>query len=189
MIKSARTSYTLVEMLIVIALLGLAATLLIPNLVGRDIMAAQSAVRMIIGDLSFAQSDALAHQEFRRVHFFDEDANGNAHGYCITRINEAQLATPFDAGNADYIRDPLASTGVDGNYIINFDDENRFNGVFISDVSIDAGGRDVQYDSIGGTVRSGNLPGLGGTIVVGSANVSYRITIAAFTGKLTVEEL
>ncbi|HWB20449.1 MAG TPA: prepilin-type N-terminal cleavage/methylation domain-containing protein [Phycisphaerales bacterium] len=188
-LKGRRTSYTLVEMLIVIALLGLAATLLIPNLVGQDIMSAQTVVRMIIGDLSFAQSDALSHQEFRRVHFFDADGNGNAHGYCITRITEGQLSAPFDDGSADYIRDPLAGGGVDGNYIVNITDDNRFDGVVISSVDIDGGGRDIQYDTIGGTVRSGNLPGLGGSIVVSSANVSYRITIAAFTGKLTVQEL
>ncbi len=44
-------------------------------------------------------------------------------------------------------------------------------------------------DEFLGTIMSGGVPGSGGTIDVGSGDTSYRITVAPFTGKLTVDEL
>src|SRR4051812_28020872 len=81
-VPSFRSAYTLIELLIVIAIMGISGALLIPNMVNRDSMNVQSAVRLIIGDLSFAQSDALAHQELRRVHFYDD-----GRGYCLIRLS------------------------------------------------------------------------------------------------------
>ena len=147
--------YTLIELLLVVALLGLAATLLIPNMVGRDAMRVQAAVRKIIGDLSFAQSDALAHQEYRRVHFY---ADGR--GYCIERVTQATYADDFDPDTADYISDPISSTtGSGGRFITDFSIDSRFEGVVITAVNIDAGGSQVVYDPLGGTLRAGELPG------------------------------
>ncbi len=171
-----RRSYTLIELLLVCAILGICGALLIPNMVGRDIMACQAAVRLIIGDLSFAQSDALAHQEYRRVHFNDDGS-----GYSISRIAQTELANPFDPSTADYITDPLLG----GQYIVDLLNDRRFAGVTITAVSID-GGRDLHYDSLGGIVNDTNGAGVGGTITVASANDGYQISIAPFTGKLTV---
>jgi type II secretory pathway pseudopilin PulG len=175
-----RRSYTLVELLLVCVILGIAGSLLIPHMVGRDVMACQAAVRMIIGDLSFAQSDALSHQELRRVHFYDDGS-----GYCLTRITQAQLAAPFDPGTADYLIDPLLG----GQYIIKIVGDKRFAGVSIESAEIDGGSRNLHYDAMGGTINTTGGAGLGGTIRVTSADDSYDITIAPFTGKLTVTRL
>ena len=53
-----------------------------------DTLALQSAVRLLIADISFAQSDALAHQEYRRVHFYDD-----GRGWCVVRIAESDVGT------------------------------------------------------------------------------------------------
>ncbi|MHC5114097.1 MAG: pilus assembly FimT family protein [Planctomycetota bacterium] len=182
--SAPRRSYTLIELLIVVALLGLAGTLVIPHMVGADSMKVQSAVRQLIGDLSFAQSDALAHQEFRRVHFY---ADGR--GYCIVRVDDTNYAAAFNAGSADYISDPLASAGELGRYIVDFNVDDRFELVNIDDVDLDGGGRDIVYDPLGGTIMSGGVPGTGGTIDIVSGDEAYRITVAPFTGKLSVSEL
>lgn len=184
-----RFGYTLIEMLIVIGLLGISSALLIPHLANRDAMTAQSAVRLIIGDLGFAQSDALSHQELRRVHFYED-----GRGYCLVRITQAELASPFDETqtNHDYIIDPLGRPGSTGHYIVDFAKDDRFTGVSITSVDIDGGGRDLQYDSLGGTIRAGGssgLPGSGGAIVVSYGNEQYQILISPFTGKLTVNQL
>ncbi len=181
--------YTLIELIIVLAVLGVSAALLVPHMVNRDWMNAQAAVRLIIGDLSFAQSDALAHQEFRRLHFYED-----GRGYCLVRISQAQLGQPFDEGETDhdYIVDPLGRPGSSGNYVIDFVHDDRFRGVSISSASIDGGGRDLQYDALGGTIMAGGssgIPGIGGTIVVQSGTERYQITIGAFTGKLSVQKL
>ena len=182
-------AYTLIELIFVIALLGLAAALLVPHLVHQDSMTVQAAVRTLIADLSFAQSDALAHQEFRRVHFYED-----GRGYCIVRVTEADFDQAFDPMTADYINDPLGGAGGFGAYIVDFTTDDRFEGVSITSVSIDGVdlapvGSDVTYDQIGGTVMTGNLPGTGGQIVFSFDTASYQITISAFTGKLTVLKL
>ena len=182
--RSIRRGYTLVELLITVALLGLAAAVIVPQFTGTENMRVQAAVRQIIADLTFAQSDALAFQEFRRVHFFEDGS-----GYCIVRVDETDFADEFDPDAADYIVDPLASSDEGNLYIVDFTRDARFSGVVISDVALDDGWRSVVYDPIGGTIMSGNLPGSGGSITVEGANVRFRITVAPFTGKLSVTEL
>ncbi len=175
-----RRSYTLIELLLVVAILGIAGSLLIPNIVGRDVMACQAAVRLIIGDITFAQSDALARQEMRRINF---PADGS--GYSISRVSQAQLSAAFNAATADYIHDPLSG----GQYIVNLAGDDRFTGVTIESVSIDGGQRNLHFDALGGTITSAGAVGSGGTIVVASANDRYEIRISPFTGKLTVVRL
>jgi prepilin-type N-terminal cleavage/methylation domain-containing protein len=189
--ESRRGGYTLVELLIVIAVLGLAGALLVPHLVDQPSMTVQAAVRQLIADLSFAQSDALAHQAYRRVHFY---ADGR--GYCLLRVDEGNYADPFDEATADYVYDPLASSGESSRYIIDFSADDRFQGVSITSVVIDGGGEgiggdggDIVYDPLGGTIRGGGLPGTGGTIVLSADDDDYEITLSPFTGKLTVHKL
>lgn len=174
--KRKLSGYTLLELLIVVALLGMAGAILVPTLSNPDAFKAQGAVRRIIGDLSFAQSDALAQQEIRRVYFY---ADGS--GYVILR-------DPFDV-NTDYIYDPLAPAGQNGAYIVDFATDERWNGVSITNVDIDGGQEFISYDELGGTVTEIMEPGTGGSIEVQSPNAHYRISIAAFTGKMTVQNL
>ena len=174
-------------MLIVIALLGIAGALLIPHLVHQDNLTAQSAIRLIISDLSFAQSDSLANQEYRRVQFLQEDGIGI--GYCIVRMTEADFDLPFDLATADYISDPLGVVGEAGRYIVDFRTENRFDGLSIILSSFDGGNQFITYDTLGGTIMTGNLPGTGGQIRLQVDDVIYQIDVAPFTGKLTVTKL
>ena len=185
-----RRAYTLIELLMVIVVLGLAGALVIPKFMGIEGMEAQAAVRKIIGDLSFAQSDALAHQEYRRVHFYDD-----GRGYCLFRVDSTDYDTAWSdliEDDLDYINDPLGGAGALGRYVVDFDADPRFRGVAILDVQIDGGGSgpegDIVYDDLAGTLRGGGLPGTGGTIQVGSGAQIFTITLAPFTGKLTVTE-
>jgi type II secretory pathway pseudopilin PulG len=183
----AARSYTLIELIMVMAVLALAAALLVPQLVGRDSLTVQAAVRLLIADLSFAQTDALANQEFRRVVFFDDGA-----GYCLIRVPNENWVTPADLSDpsVDYVYDPLGNMG---QYIVNFIEDDRFEGVSITAVDIDGATLvdrpEITYDTLGGTVRPGGVPGTGGFVVVSFGNESYRIDVAAFTGKLTVSKL
>ena len=175
--------YTLIELILVMGILALAAALLVPHLVDRDSLAVQSAVRLIIADLSFAQSDALANQEYRRIQFY---ADGR--GYCLYRVTDVDFANPFDPNmiDYDYLLDPLHAQR---DYIVDFTEGSRFEGISISAVNIDGGTRQITYDALGGTVVAVGTPGIGGQITVSSPSGDYRIDIAPFTGKLTVTKL
>ena len=177
-------AYTLIELMIVMVVLGLAGALLVPHLAYKDSLATQAAVRMIISDLNFAQSDALANQEYRRVHFY---ADGS--GYCIFRLVEATFDDPFDPGTADYIDDPLGVVGDFGAYIVDFTTRDRFEDVSISLIDIDGGNPHVTYDALGGTVVTGNVPGTGGQIQIQAEDMIYQIAFSPFTGKMTVTRI
>ena len=183
----APRSYTLIELIMVMAVLALAAAVLVPSLVGRDSLAVQAAVRLIIADVSFAQSDALANQEFRRLVFYPDGT-----GYCLIRVPDANYITPADLNDpsVEYVYDPL---GKMGRYIVNFAEDNRFEGVFIASADIDgtvlADRPEITYDQLGGTVIFGGVPGNGGELVVTFDDIDYRINFAPFTGKMTVTEL
>jgi prepilin-type N-terminal cleavage/methylation domain-containing protein len=174
--RTAGSGYTLIELLIVVGVLGLAAALLVPSIGQPDTLIIQGAVRRLIGDISFAQSDALAQQENRRILFYDD-----GRGYILLR-------PPYDP-DVDFIYDPLARTDAGGAYIVDFDQDDRFAGLTISSVDLDGGDDFLTFDELGGTVSNGGGPGTGGTIIIDSPNASYQITVAPFTGKLTVQKL
>jgi prepilin-type N-terminal cleavage/methylation domain-containing protein len=184
----ARGGYTLIELLIVIAILGLAGALLVPSMSGRGDFDTQAAVRALVADIAFAQSDALANQEPRRIHFYDDGS-----GWCLVRVEESSLAEPFDAATADYVRDPLAGAGANGAYIVRLRDTGSESGrhetVTVDAVDLDGGGRALTFDEMGGTVGDGGLPGTGGTVVLRSSDAAYRLDISALTGKVRVTRL
>lgn len=187
-----RGGYTLVELILVVAVLGISGTLLLPNLVDRGTFAIQAASRAIVSDLVFAQSDALANQGFRRVQFIESEAAGGGYvGYCIVRVTPETFYLPFDTGTADFVSDPMANGDEQGRFLVDFSQDGRFGDVRIDRVSIDSGLDFITFDEFGGSVSSsGGAPGTGGEIeLVGGDGHRYLVTIAPFTGKTTVEVL
>ena len=183
-VSTLRRGYTLIEVLIVVTILGLAAALLVPYLSSKGDFDTQSAVRTLIADISFAQSDALANQGFRSVYFYPDGT-----GWCLVRSNEDSLAEEFDPGTADYVYDPLASHAERGAYIMNLNNGQQFSSVRVTSVNIDGGKRLLTFDELGGTVASGGIPGTGGSIVLTSPQASYQLDLAPITGKVRVTRL
>lgn len=186
-----RTSgYTLVELLIVIGILGLAGALLVPVLGNRGDFDTQAAVRRLVADITFAQADALANQEHRRVMFLEDPVNeGMYTGWCIVRLKESQLGAEFDAGTANYVQDPLAPSGTNGNYIVDVVNDERFGEAFVESVDIDGGTPFITFDELGGTVTTTEQPGTGGSIVIRGGSSAYRIDVDGVTGKVSVVDV
>lgn len=183
--RPSPSGYTLIEMLMVIAVLGLAGSLLIPYMVDRETMVIQAATRHLISDMTYAQSDALAHQSIRRVHFYED-----GRGYCLIEVDPANFSAEFDPATAVYLDDPSGASGTYDNYIVDYTEKDGYEGITIDSVNIDSGNSYVSYDELGGTVRNGNQPGTGGEITISNdEGDSYKITIAPFTGKLSVQEI
>jgi prepilin-type N-terminal cleavage/methylation domain-containing protein len=175
-----RRGYTLIELLLVVAILAIAALLLVPSLVRRDTYAVEAALRRLVADITFAQSDALAGQGYRRVYF---DPEGR--GWSVTRVPENALGLPFNEETADYVRDPLAS-GAGQPMVVELDRDPRFAGVRVEAIELDDSRNWITFDPLGGTIAEAGVPGTGGSLVVRSDNLTYRVEIDAFTGKVSI---
>lgn len=159
------TGYTLVEVLIIVAILGVAAAIVVPQMLAAGTLGVQAAARVVIADILFAQNDAIAQQRTRKVVF--DPANES---YVLTDENDAVLTARWINSDAN-------------NYVVDFEEDSRFQGVVI--VSANFGGatpQTLEFDDLGGPLN-------GGTIEIEFNGDRYRITVASFTGRVTVEQL
>lgn len=168
--------YTLIEVLVVVVILGIAGALVAPSLGQAGVLRIQSAVRMIVSDITFAQMDALGYQEQRAI-VFDLDQNL----YTLIQVNGSTI----DADN-DALYD---LKGPDQRYRI-FLNEEVYGGTVIESVNFD-GNNTLIFDEMGGPVAAPGTSTLsdGGSIVLAGPMSRWRINVAAFTGRVTVTRL
>ncbi|MGE3107916.1 MAG: Tfp pilus assembly protein FimT/FimU [Phycisphaerales bacterium] len=169
---SAR-AFTLLELLAVVAILGIAAAMMIPSMSETGVLRVQAAVRTVVSDITFAQSDAVAFQE-RRALVFDPDTSS----YTLVSVPGNEV----DPDN-NTMYDP---TRPGGRYVVNFTDES-FGGARITAVNFD-GGNTLIFDALGGPVAAADSdePGSGGTITIVGSGSTFIVTVEAFTGRVTV---
>lgn len=161
--RESRRAFTLVEVLVTVAIIAIAGAIVVPQMIKTGTLTIQAAGRLIIADLLFAQNEAIAHQEPRRVVF---DTVNNR--YWLAKDDGSVVGVNWKGGGAG-----------GGNYLIDFKNDTRFAGVTIDAVDL-GGDATVEYDALGG-------PDTGGTIDVTFDNVRYRITISPMTGRVTIE--
>lgn len=174
--RTARAGYTLVELLLVVALMGLAAALVVPSMDSADALRVQAGVRSIVADITFAQSDALAYQEGRAI-VFDPENNS----YTVCEVNGVTVDPATDA---------IWINGYPNNrYEVQFGDR-RYADAVIESVDFD-GNTTLVIDALGGPVMSpgSDEPGNGGSIIVVGSQSRFSIDVAPFTGRVTVERI
>lgn len=172
--SDAARAFTLIEVLVTIVILGIAGALVIPAMGETGILKVQGAVRTIISDITFAQSDAVAFQE-RRAIMFDLPNNS----YRLVQVPGSTL-DPIN----NTLFDPQKS---DGLFVVDFRRQLQFGDAQILEASFD-GEPNLIFDPLGGPVAdpSGAIPGAGGTIRVRGSGSEFVITVEPFTGRVTV---
>lgn len=183
--KGRRAAFTLIELLVTVAVLGIAAALVVPSMNSTNGLRVQAAVRTIIADIAFAQSDAMAYQSRRCIQFGKVARAGTGASYTYVTGNGYTLAEPTGSVldlTAAAMFDPASPSKPLSR---NFDSEN-FGGATISGVNIN-GGSLLIFDELGGpvTTLSGNDPA-SGTIDITAVGEAFRISIAPYTGLVTV---
>lgn len=163
-----RRAYTLVEVLIVVVLLGIASALVVPNVGSTDVLRIQSTVRAIVADINFAQSDALARQQGRAI-IFDQQNNN----YAIVEVHSATLNPSDDTIQA-----------------VNLRNGRKFHDSRIESVNFD-GSNVLVFDELGGTVTApaSTTPSSGGSLIISGSNSRFRINVEAYTGRVSVTRL
>lgn len=160
-----RLGFTLVEVLIVVVILGIAGAIVVPNMLQGGRLGLQAAVRMVIADAVYAQNEAIGHQTIRRIRF---DLDNNR--YYITDGSGTTLNASWKAG---------ADEGE--NFFVDFDHDQRFQNVKLDTVDF-AGTDTLEFDALGS-------PKSGGTVELSTGTFRFRITVAPFTGQITVAEV
>ena len=165
MVRADRTlakAFTLVEVLAVVVIIGLAGAVVVPSLLRRGTLEVQAAGRMLVSDILIAQNEAIAAQVPRQLIF--EPAQNR---YRLTDEAGNTLSATWISGGAE-------------NYIVDFDTDTRFAGVNLAaPVFGGTAPPTLRFDALGGPVN-------GGTVDLVSGNFRYRVTVAPFTGRVTI---
>ncbi|MEM7577648.1 MAG: prepilin-type N-terminal cleavage/methylation domain-containing protein [Planctomycetota bacterium] len=168
-LKSSR-GYTLVEVLVVVVILGIASAVVVPQLMAAGTLGIQAAARLVVADILFAQNEAIAAQENREVLF---DPAGNA--YRLQRFNA-------DTG-LDEVLTQGWKNGQVNNYAVDFEADERFDGITIESVQV--GGSDatrLEFDDLGSPLLSDEMQ-----IVLGFRDQRLTVNVQPFTGRVTVD--
>ena len=157
-------AFTLIEVLIVVAVMGLIGAVVVPQMLRAGTLGVQAAGRMVISDILIAQNDAIASQANRRVVF--DTANNS---YSVTDEDGNVLTARWRGAGVE-------------NYTVNFNTDSRFEGVTIQNVDFGDPPDDVilEFDALGAPTGSG------GTLDLIFEETTYRINVARFTGRVTI---
>lgn len=164
--------YTLVEVLIVVTVLGIMGAMVIPQVSSADSLRTRAAVRAVIADITYLQSDAMAFQRGRAM-VFDVDTNST-------------LGLEVNGPTLDIVNDVLFEPSrASGQLELDLADA-TFGVSRLEYVSID-GGNVLIFDEMGAPVTApqGNAPSTGGLIVIEGPVDSYWLRIDGFTGHVS----
>lgn len=81
-------AFTLVEVLVVLIILGIASAMVVPNLGTRDDLKVAAAARMVIADVTYAQNQAILNQAMRYVNV---DSTNQKYSLLISAPNAGTL--------------------------------------------------------------------------------------------------
>lgn len=169
-------AYTLVEVLVLVVIMGIAGAVVIPSMSGAGTLRVQAGVRTVVADITFAQMDALSYQESRAIVF---DAENNR--YTLVEVVGGEIDP-----DANALYDPH---GPGQRYIVELG-KHDFGGARLTDVDLN-GGDTLIFDPMGGPVAAADSDELssGGSVTLQAPQGTFRINIAAFTGRVTVTRL
>ncbi|MEM0913085.1 MAG: prepilin-type N-terminal cleavage/methylation domain-containing protein [Planctomycetota bacterium] len=160
----ARRGLTLVEMLIVVVIVGIAAALAVPMFSESSDIRLRSAASVLVADLDAARIDSIANADDPRVVVFDT-AVGSYH--------VAAASAPAT---------PLTNTAVGGNWQVVYGQGTaaRLDGVGLQSVSL-GGDSTLTFGAFGNLDESADA-----TIELAAGTLRITVTVDAATGEATV---
>lgn len=173
LLSARQRGYTLVEVLVVVTVLGLAAAMIVPSMGSTGVLRIQSAARQLVADITYAQSDALAYQTRRAVVFLPGENR-----YVVCEVNGAIVDPETDA---------IFSSSHPGDKFDVTIDAEKMGGAQISVANFD-GDNVLVFDEMGGPVQApdSETPSSGGFVQISGSGFVYRVAVEPYTGRVTV---
>jgi prepilin-type N-terminal cleavage/methylation domain-containing protein len=169
---SFRRGFTLVEILVVVVILGIASAIIIPQIGSRDDLTAAAAARVMMADLIYAQNRAIATQQRQFVWFNGQQYTLMALDSSSTLqtiehpVNLTAYTQVFGQSRTAFEKVSLNSWDFGGPSIIGFDEL----------------GSPFSYDSSTGTQTA---RASAGTIVIKCGASTLTVAVEPFTGETT----
>jgi prepilin-type N-terminal cleavage/methylation domain-containing protein len=171
--KTSRAAFTLVEMMIVVMVLAIAAVAAITMLGDTESIRLGAAARLLIADLAFAQTESIAHPDDPYGLKFD----ASTESYSVVRDT---TYPPFDCASGDVVAvaDPVTGQG----YSMQFGSGRgaEFGGVVIDAVSLE-GDDCIVFGAYGQTDQSTTA-----TITLSAGGETLTIQIDPISGEATL---
>jgi len=152
--RDSMGGFTVIELLIVVVILAIAALTAIPMMSSASSMQIRSAANLIMADLEYAKSMAITRGQNYSI-VFDTDTDS----YQIEDQDNNVILHPVKKGF---------------NYIMSFPNDSRLNRVNVTNVDFNTTQR-VQFDCLGS-------PDNGGTINLQAGDMTATITVEPVTG-------
>jgi len=155
---SPRSGFTMIEIIIVVMIIAIAALTVVPMMSSAASVQIRSASNMIAGDLEYARSMAISRgQKYSMV--FDPGADS----YKIVDESGVVIQHPVKKGF---------------DYIVDFQNDGRLNKVDIANANFNAT-TSVQFDCLGS-------PDSGGTVGLQAGATTVTITVEHVTGFISI---
>ena len=150
--------FTLIELIIVVVIISIAALTAIPMMSSAAGMQIRSAANMITADLEYAKSMAISRGQNYSVRF-----DQNTESYQVEDQGNSVIPHPVKKGF---------------DYIVDFGNDTRLNRVDITGANF-SGNPDVEFDSLGS-------PDSGGTVSLQAGTTTMTITVEPITGYISI---
>ncbi len=166
-VQGVRVGFTLVEIIIVVVIIGIAAMVVVPMMNSAAGMQIKSAANMIAADMEYAKSMAISRQQYYSVVFNITEDRYEIH----------------DAGGS-VIRHPVKK-GFD--YVVDFRGDSRLDRVDIAAANFDSTS-EVKFDYLGSPYDSGGSPLNSGIVTLETGDFSITISVEPMTGFISITD-
>lgn len=159
--------FTLVELMIVVVILGVAAAIAVPMVSSAGSLQLRSAINMVAADLEYAKSQAITTGQRHCVEF---DATSET--YRITDAAGNTISHPVKKGFP---------------YVINFSNDGRLDQVDIASADFDGTGT-VSFDYLGSPYNGGASPTAlnSGVVILRAGGAGKTVCVEPVTGFISI---